>query len=174
MRCFKDLKQIVATSDIYALCTAVLMEDYRQVLCEPDGAIVLNPDPYVYGHYQFIGTVLDQFLKFERFEGCAFLYDESSKAALMQAGWEGYKIQNPNWARHAGTFEPLDDKVHVPIQVADLLAYTTTKVYASASVEEAKTRGEQYLKSWLKENLIRVTYCNATYLRASSQLTIER
>ena len=136
-----DLKQIVATSDIYAFSTAILMEDYRQVLSEPDGAIVLNPDPYVYGHYQFIGTVLDQFLKFERFEVCAFLYDESSKAALMQAGWEGYKKENPNWAKHAGTLAPLDDKVNIPIQVADLLAYTTTKVYASASAEEAKIRG---------------------------------
>src|ERR1700676_667918 len=95
MRCFKDLKQIVATSDIYALCTAVLMEDYRQVLCEPEGAIVLNPDPYVYGHYQFIGTVLDQFLTFKRFEVCAFLYDESSKAALMRRGGRATRYRIP-------------------------------------------------------------------------------
>jgi hypothetical protein len=169
-----DLKQIIATSEIYALCTAILMEDYRQVLSEADGGIVLNPDPYVYAHYQFIGTVLDQLMKFERFEVCAFLYDESSKAALMQAGWEGYKKENPNWAKHAGTFEPLDDKVHIPIQVADLLAYTTTKVYASASVEEAKNRGEQQLKSWLKDHLIRSTYCDATYLRALVAANIDR
>jgi hypothetical protein len=113
-------------------------------------------------------------MKFERFEVCAFLYDESSKAALMQAGWEGYKKENPNWAKYAGIFEPLDDKVHIPIQVADLLAYTTTKVYASASVEEAKNRGKQQLKSWLKDHLIRSTYSDATYLRALVAANIDR
>jgi hypothetical protein len=170
----KDLKQIVATSDIYAFSTAILMQDYRQVLSEPDGAIVLNPDPFVYGHYQFIGIVLDQFLEFKHYEICAFLYDESSKAGLMQAGWEGYKTENPNWAKHAGTLAPLDDKCCIPIQVADLLAYTTTMVYTSASVEEAKIRGEQYLKSWLKGHLIRVTYCDVTYLRALVAANLER
>jgi len=171
----KDLKQIVATSDIYAFCTAILMEDYRQVLSEPDGAIVLNPDPYVYGHYQFIGLVLDHFLKFEGHEICAFLYDESSRAALMQSGWEGYKNENPNWAKHAGTLAPMDDKRCVPIQVADLLAYTTTMVYASStSIEEIKIRGERYLRAWLKGHLIRVTYCDVAYLRALVAANLER
>jgi hypothetical protein len=169
-----DLKQIATTSDIYAYCAAILMEDYRQVLSEPDGAIVLNPDPYVYSHYQLIGLVLADFLKSERFEVCAFLYDESSKAVLMQSGWEGFKKANPNWGKHAGTLAPLDDKIHIPIQVADLLAYTTTKVYASVPVDEAKVRGEQLLKSWLKAHLIRVVYADAEYLRAVVAANLER
>ena len=53
-----NLKLIVSSSDVFAFCTAILMEDYRKVLAEPDGAIVLNPDPYFYAHYQFIGLVL--------------------------------------------------------------------------------------------------------------------
>ena len=68
-----DLKQIIATSDLFGFCLAVLMDDYRQVASEPDGAIVLNSDPYVYAHYQLIGLVLDDFLKHQRFEVCAFL-----------------------------------------------------------------------------------------------------
>ncbi len=53
-----ELKQIVSTSDIYAYSLAVLMEDYRQVLSEPDGALVLDPDPYIGSHYQLISLVL--------------------------------------------------------------------------------------------------------------------
>ena len=90
-----DLRKIVATSDIYAFSTALLMEDYRQVLSEPDGAVVLNPDPFVFGHYQFIGIVLDEFLKFKHFDVCAFLYDESSKAALMQADGKATREKIP-------------------------------------------------------------------------------
>lgn len=169
-----DIQQIVATSDLYAFSTAVLMAGYRQVLSEPDGAIVLNPDPYIYAHYQLIGTVLDQFLKFKRYEVCVFLYDESSKASLMQSGWEGFKKENPNWGRHAGTLEPLDDKKCIPIQAADLLAYTTTKVYASASVQQAKERGEKLIKSWLKKHIIRVTYCDVAYLRLVVAANLDR
>lgn len=169
-----DLKQIAATSDIFAFSNAVLMQDYRQVLGEPDGAIVLNPDPYVYAHYQLIGLVLKEFVGHEPFEVCAFLYDESSKASLMQSGWEGFKTENPTWGKHAATLAPLDDKMHIPIQVADLLAYTTTKVYEFASAEEAKTRGEERLKSWLKKHLIRVVYADVDYLRAVVVANLER
>jgi hypothetical protein len=169
-----DLKQIAATSDIFAFSTAVLMQDYRQVLSEPDGGIVLNPDPFVYAHYQLIGLVLSEFLKFERFEVCAFLYDESSKAALIQTGWEGFKKENPDWGKHAAPLEPLDDKKNIPIQVADLLAYTTTKVYESAPISEVKITGERLLKSWLNKHLIRVTYCDAEYLRVVVATNLER
>lgn len=128
----------------------------------------------MYAHYQLIGLVLKEFAGHQPFDVCAFQYDETSKAALMQAGWESFKAKNPNWGKHAATLAPLDDKVHVPIQVADLLAYTTTKVYESASAEEAKIRGEQHLKSWLKKHLIRVAYADADYLRAIVAGNIER
>jgi hypothetical protein len=169
-----ELKQLIATSDIYGFSTAVLMADYREVASEPDGSIVLNPDPYFYGHYQLIGTVLSEFLKFGRHEICAFLYDESSQASVMKTGWEGFKAANPNWGKHAGTLESADDKKCVPIQAADLLAYTTTKVYEQATVDEAKERGERLLKAWLPRHLIRVTYCDADYLRAVVEANIER
>lgn len=169
-----DLKQIIATSDVYAFSSAVLMADYRQVLGEPDGSIVLNPDPYVYGHYQLIGSVLAECLKFDRYEICAFLYDESSKASLMQSGWEGFKKENPNWGKHAGTLAPIDDKTCTAIQMADLLAYTTTKMYASVTIEEAKKRGESLLKAWLKSHIIKVIYADAEYLRGVVAANLER
>lgn len=169
-----ELKQIISTSDIHAYSLGVLMEDYRKVLGEPDGAFVLNPDPFVSSHYQFIGLVLADFLKAPGFLVCAFLYDETSNAKLMQSGWESYKDANPNWARHAATLAPLDDKTNTPIQAADLLAYTTTKVYRSAPISEAKARGEQMLKTWLPRQLIKSVYCDAGYLRELVAANIER
>jgi len=50
----------------------------------------------------------------------------------------------------------------------------TTKVYASVPIEEAKLRGEQYLKSWLKKHLMRVVYIDASYLRAVVAQNVER
>jgi hypothetical protein len=160
-----DLKQIVATSELFAYCLGVLMDDYRQVSSEPDGQIVLNPDPYIYAHQELIGQVLDEVHKFpkHRREVVAFLYDEHSKAALLQNSWSQYKLNNPNWAKSAGTLESLDDKIHIPIQMADLLAHTTTHTFLKRQTDPEAAK--EKLKGWLKKNLMMVAYANAEYLR---------
>ena len=160
----RDLKQLVATSNLYAYCMGVLMDDYRQVSGETDGEIVLNKDPYLFAHQMFMGIVLSEVHKFPRREIIAFhYYDEHSKASLLQKSWDGSKKCNPNWAKSAGILEPLDDKKNVPIQVADLLAHTTTRMFQQWRNEpEAAVTN---LKSWLKGNLMRVPYTNSGFLR---------
>lgn len=167
-----DLKRIVAGSPVYAFCLGVLMDDYRLVASEPDGEIVLNIDPYIYAHHEIIGGVLLEARKFSYQEYIAFLYDEHSKAQLLQNSWTSYKEANPNWAKSAGTLEPLDDKIHIPIQVADLLAHTTTKTFLlfHSDPEAAKAK----LKDWLGDNLVEVAYANAHYLRQVVAHNIER
>jgi hypothetical protein len=158
-----ELKQIIATSNIFGYSLAVLMDDYRQVLSEPDGPLVLDPDPYLGSHYQLIGFVLKDLQVFPGVEVCAFLYDEHSKAHLLQQGWQYFKQANPNYAKHAGTLAPLDDKQHIPIQVADLLAHTTTRLYDRRPVDLVAAYDK--LRTWLGVNLTFAAYCNAKYLR---------
>ncbi len=126
-----DSKLLLATSKIYAFCLGVLMDDYRKVAAEPDGQIVLNKDPYIFAHHLLIGVVLEELTMFPGCEIMAFVYDEHSKASLLQGSWAGFKESNPTLGRHAGTLAPLDDKLHIPVQAADLLAHTTTRTYAN-------------------------------------------
>jgi hypothetical protein len=158
-----DLQQLVATSDLYAYCFGVLMDDYRQVSNEPDGRIVLNSDPYIFAHQMFIGLVLDEVHTFPRREIVAFQYDEHSKASLLKNSWEGYKECNPNWGKSAGILEPADDKKSVPIQIADLLAHTTTRMFLQWQDEPEAAIAK--MKEWLKGNLMRIPYANAEFLR---------
>lgn len=168
----RDLKELVAASNLNAFCMGVLMNDYRQVVSEPDGEIVLNKDPYVFAHQMFIGVILSEMDNFSRRELIAFHYDEHSKASLLQNSWDGYKECNPNWAKSAGILEPLDDKSHVPIQVADLLAHTTTRMFQQwRNDSEAAVAN---LKGWLGGNLIRVPYVNANFLRDVVAGNVER
>ncbi|MGB6738117.1 MAG: DUF3800 domain-containing protein [Candidatus Sulfotelmatobacter sp.] len=167
-----DLKQIVATSNLYAFCMGVLMDDYRQVSSEPDGEIVLNKDPYVFAHQMFIGIVLGEVRKFPYRQIVAFHYDEHSKAGMFQRSWEGYKECNPNWAESAGVLEPLDDKRNVPVQVADLLAHTTTRMFQQWRHEPEAAVAR--MKGWLKGNLMRVPYTNAEFLRTLVAGNVER
>lgn len=167
-----DLKQIVATSNLFAYCLGVWMDDYRMVADEPDGRIVLNKDPYVFAHHQLIGLVLKECIDFPRREVIAFLYDEHSKAALLQSSWTNFKECNPTLAEYAGTLAPMDDRKTIAIQVADLLANTTTKVFLELpnSPEVAEAR----LKGWLKRNIMLVAYADAKYLREVVAENIER
>lgn len=168
----RDLKQLIATSNLYAYCMGVLMDDYRQCSSESDGEIVLNKDPYVFAHQMFIGIVLSEVQKFPYREIIAFHYDEHSKAGMLQKSWDGYKECNPNWARSAGILEPLDDKKNVPVQVADLLAHTTTRMFQQwRNDPDVAVAG---LKDWLKGNLMRVPYTNAKFLRTLIAGNVER
>jgi len=159
----RDLRKIVARSPMYGYSLGVLMEDYRTVLAEPDGAIVLNPDPYIFAHHVLIGKVCDDVHALPRDEVVAFLYDEHSKATLLKESWAGFKEQNPTWAQHAGTLAPLDDKTHAPIQMADLLAHATTKVHLELPTDP--TAAQRRFKDWLGSNLMRTPYLDAKFLR---------
>ncbi len=168
----RDLKALVAACPLYAYCFGVLMDDYRLVASEPDGKIVLNEDPYIFAHHLLIGLVLDDANKFSRREIVAFIYDENSKAKLLQDSWVGFKEQNPNWANSAGTLAPLDDKKHAPIQVADLIANNTTRFFLEFPNDPEAAKAK--LKGWLKGNLQRVVYADARWLREVVAGNVER
>jgi hypothetical protein len=150
----------------------VLMDDYRQVVSGPDGGIVLNKDPYIFAHQMFMGIILSEMDKFPGREIIAFHYDEHSRASLLQNSWDGYKKCNPNWAKSAGILEPRDDKKCVPIQVADLLAHTTTRMFRQW--RDDPDAAVASLKGWLKSNLMRVPYANAEFLRLLVAGNVER
>lgn len=167
-----DLRKLVATSPLYAYCAGFLMDDYRLVASEPDGQIVLNEDPYIFAHHLLMGLVLDDVNTFPRREIIAFMYDEHSKAASLQDSWVGFKEQNPNWANSAGTLAPLDDKTHAPIQVADLIARSTTRFFLEFPNDPEAAKAK--LKGWLKGNLQQVVYADARWLREVVAGNVER
>jgi hypothetical protein len=160
---FRDLKSLIASSDVFGFSLGVLMADYNLVLSERKGAVVLVKDPYIGAHHQLIGLVLDYVSGARNHEMVAFLYDEHSKAHLLQNSWVSFKEANPNWAKYAGTLEPQDDKTHIPIQVADLLAHETTKVYEERPRDS--NAAQKRLKDWLGRHLSVAAYMDAPYLR---------
>jgi hypothetical protein len=163
---FRDLKSLIAKSDVFGFSLGVLMADYNLVLSERKGAVVLHKDPYLIAHHQLIGLVLDYVSgrgKGRNHEIVAFLYDEHSKAQMLQNSWVSFKNSNPNWAKHAATLAPQDDKTHIPIQVADLLAHKTTKVYEEQPRDS--NAAQKRLKDWLGRHLSVAAYMDAPYIR---------
>ncbi|MGH9510859.1 MAG: DUF3800 domain-containing protein [Terriglobales bacterium] len=169
---YNDCKTLAALAPMYGYAACVKMDDYRLVAGEPDGQIVLNEDPYIFAHHLLMGIVLEAVNEFPREEVVAFLYDEHSKAALLQNSWTSFRRSNPTWARPAGTLAPLDDKIHAMLQMADLFANATTRFFQEFQTGPEIARAK--MKEWLGDHLMRIVYVNERWLREAVAGNVER
>lgn len=128
---FEDLKLILKSSDLKVCALGVLMRDYKKVLSSRNGARVLQKDPYVHAHQQLIHKVATFSLEDRSQPVIAFLYDQTNKAGAIQNSWPTFKERNPIAAECMGTLAPLDDKAYSCIQMADMIANATKRMFES-------------------------------------------
>jgi hypothetical protein len=159
----RDLKQLIRdTPTLGGFSLGVLMPDFRQVISELK-RVPFDKDPYVFAHQQLIGLMAEKVHESKHPDIVACTYDEHSKAKELQNSWVDFKEANPTVAQYLGTLAPLDDKVNASIQIADLLAHTTTAAFVSRHKDPAAGIAE--LQEWLP-SLVAVAYVNREYLRA--------
>jgi len=137
------------------------MDDWREVVTEINSEKLMD-DPYVYAHYELMALVAEEASQMRIPDVVAYTYDEHSKGHLLQQGWSDFKKRNPIYAEYMGSLGPLDDKRFPCIQIADLMAHTTTSAFVAHRTDPEK--GKTILKAWLKELRI-VAVMNKDYLR---------
>lgn len=157
----KDLKALIHKHKMAAFCLAVLMPDFRKVVSKLK-RIPFHKDPYIFAHHQLIGLVAEDVLKMKAPPVVAVAYDENSKSAELQRSWVPFKEANPTWGEALGTLAPLNDKLNPAIQIADLIAHTTTDTFRSRHKDPSAGIAE--LREWLPM-LRRVAYVDEKYLR---------
>lgn len=126
---FEDLKLILKSSKLAVSALGVLMKDYKKVLAERNGSRVLQSDPFVHAHQQIICKMASIALETKDQPCIAFLYDQTNKAAAMQGAWDVFKERNPLAAQCMGALSPLDDKAFPCIQMADIIANATKRMF---------------------------------------------
>jgi hypothetical protein len=126
---FFDLKLILKSSNLVVSALAVLMKDYKVVLAEPKGSRVLQRDPFIHAHQQIICKIASIAYETKDRPCIAFLYDQTNKAAAMQGAWKVFKERNMKTSECMGTLAPLDDKVYPCIQMADIIANATKRMF---------------------------------------------
>jgi len=111
---------------IFSTGICIPLEDYASVCARPEAASVFQKDkPY----HRSLEAVLFETVKMVRqIPGCnavAFVHDDGPDFDELRAVYNGFKIKNPKTAKFMAGFQPLDDKVHPPLQLADMVANFT-------------------------------------------------
>lgn len=167
-----DLQQIVKRhSFIKGIGVAVNVADYRKVCMRPEVEGVFGPNPY----HRALESVMFQTCKIIRRDApgrnmVAFVHDEEDDFGTLHDLYKDFRGKNPKTSKLMGGFTPLSDKLHPPLQMADMIA---NDVQGRAleyldkgklNMSDFEMRGnlmkvgiwnESYMLSVLKSNLVR-------------------
>src|SRR5260370_14898826 len=166
-----DLKAILKNSPVQIFSVAVVMDDYRIVSGEPQGARVLLHDPYYYAHEELIYRVAKTVGQSANPERVAFVFDEHKKAAGLESRWSEYKELHPRAAECMGSLSAWDDKYFQPLQAADLISHTSRKAFERRTANPSAELAE--MEQW-REKIVWWSYQDADYLRAIVSDSIRR
>lgn len=100
----------------------------------------------------------------------AFVHDDGPDFNMLRTVYNGFKVANPRTAEFVAGFQPLSDKEHPPLQLADMIANLTLEIGMQWLADKRPLGGvkhmqdnirmlgvwdEHYMLSILKRNLIR-------------------
>jgi len=168
----EDLRLIVRSFDLAALCFVGVMPDYRAVLSEPYSEYVFQNDPYLHAYeallYNVSALVCDGVS-----EPVAFVVDDHSKALQLLARWPEIKRNSPKASPCMGTLAPLDDRMTPALQMADLLSNSTKRALENCYPDKWDEGIKQLERLVGKNNLQWVAGWNQNYLRALRDVSID-
>jgi hypothetical protein len=104
--------------------------DYNEVCARPEAQGVMFGSPY----HRALESVMHETVKVVRSmpggnnNRVAFVHDEGSDSGELYKVYLNFKTNNPNTAKFMAGFSSLDDKIHPPLQAADMLANNTLSI----------------------------------------------
>ena len=155
----EDLKFIIRSVGVVGAAVAIAMPDWNQLAELPGSYGFFARDPY---ETAFQSLMFESIKDLRRIPGrnmMRFFHDEGDDFERLHFTFKDFKKKNPKIAKYMGGFESLDDKVHPPLQAADLIA-NSARLMAS---EWVQTRKDVSLKL-LRECIPRVQVWDRTLL----------
>jgi hypothetical protein len=132
---------------IRGIGVVIPVQDYTEVCSRPESVGVFYGDPY---HRALESVMFETAKKIRAQPGrnmAAFVHDEGNEFADFFRLYQGFKKLNPKSAKVFGGFEALDDKLHPPLQAADMIANYTLGVgmkwLASGRRQQERTEMKQ-------------------------------
>jgi hypothetical protein len=89
----------------------------------------------------------------------SFVHDEGSNCSQLHELYLGFKRKNPKTAKYMAGFSCLDDKLHPPLQCADMIANTTTNYALQWLADPTAAQLKR-----LKESLLRICVWDKDYM----------
>jgi Protein of unknown function (DUF3800) len=164
-----DLQEIVKVNHpIVGVGIAIPISDYSLVCDRPEAQGVFYGDPY----HRALESVMFEVAKMVRGRPgrnmVAFVHDEGPDYDSLRHVYRSFLENNPKSAKVIGGFQRLDDKLHPPLQAADMIANNILglgidwlskgrpdplKVEMKESIQKVGIWTEHYMLSILKSQL---------------------
>lgn len=148
-----DLDEIIRRLKLVTLGVILPIPVYQQMLDDP---VKFGPIPLVPYRLAF-QQVLAECAKAMRLLGrnniVTFAHDDGDDFPQLHAIYKGFKKNNPHLASVMADFVPLDDKVHPPIQAADVAASVTYHYAQAWAVTPDADNLKRLRKSMYKVNI---------------------
>lgn len=155
---------LVRTIKGFAVCFPVaLYESEIKPLKEADGGFVAESSLY----NRAFESVIFEIAKYVRSKPgrnlVSFVHDEENGQRDLKGLYCNFKKSNQNIAKTMAGFSFLDDKLHSPLQVADMLANQIMNEYSAWQRGNCAT---PYEPARMKENIFRVVHWNKAAMLA--------
>ena len=121
----KDDLQRIANShrSILGVAIAVKVEDYRKVILRPEASGVFDENPYHRALESLMFEIPKRLRKYVSGHNMvAFTHDDGDDSPRLLDLYRDFRVKNPRTAKMLGGLSFLDDKVHSPLQMADMQA----------------------------------------------------
>lgn len=107
---------------------AIPIHIYNSVRSRPEATDVLMGFPYSHAMGSIMLKTVQAIKQIPGRNMVAFVHDEGSDFPELFDSYKSFRIANPRTAKFMAGFQPLDDKVHPPLQMADMIANLTLEL----------------------------------------------
>lgn len=124
-----DLQALVEREhDIHGVGVAIPVTDYNEVCARPEAQGVMFGDPYHRALESVMWETAQAVAKRPGRNMVVFVHDDGSDFADLHALYKRFLKINKKTAKYIAGFQPLDDKLHPPLQAADMMANYTLSI----------------------------------------------
>jgi len=155
-----QLEAVIQQSQIGGLGIVISVPVFQEVLSMPEFADKMSRiTPYQLVLQMLFLKSVEQIRTVPGKHMIAFVHDEGDDCQFLCETYKAFKKKNPQTAKYMGGFSCLDDKLHPPLQGADMVANTTNH-YAQ---EWHANPTEAHLKR-LRESILQINVWNKDFL----------
>ncbi len=159
----KELQAVLERHpNIHGVGVLILLEDYYKALSRPEAQGVLPQNPY----HTALNSVMYETVRMVKSRPghnmVAFVHDDGPDYDSLRSSYEHFRKGNPKTAKVLGGFLPLDDRIHPPLQAADMVSN-----YAMQRGVDALQKSDDSLKTIFEEmtvNVKKVGYWDEDYI----------
>lgn len=152
-----DLDDIIHSHPLTALGVTLSIPFHKAMLADPGIFGEIPPIPYRLAFQQLIAECGKAMQLLGRGNVVTFGHDNSDDFHVLHDLYKEFKQRNPQYSKTLADFVPLDDKLHPPVQAADVAAWVT-RDFANSYVSDPTGENMKRLRSsvykivnWLDE-----------------------